>query len=202
MNNNGIGFDRCDLWFHPTPECTGLTTPVLNYIGSLGGTAVVFVCCSCKVTSANPSTNSSTDASNASISQCLPQLFNVIKSLAETVANLTTQVQLSMSSQSLRHSNIPPSSDVPSLSHALTSSTSSSISREQIFTDMRDFEERMKRRDCVIVRGSTSTNEAEFRSEFSGATQYVLGNPVTPGSLQCLNPDRGMYRVKVTNLQL
>ena len=202
VDNNGIGCDRCDLWFHPTPECTGLTTPVLNFIGSEGGTAVVFVCCSCQVTSANPSTNSSTDASNTSVSQCLPQLFNMIKSLAETVANLTTQVQLSMSSQSPRHSDVPPSSNVPSLSHAPTSSTSSPIFREQFFTEMREFEERKKRRDCIIVRGSTSTTEAEFRTEFSGATQHVLGNPVTPGSVQCINPDRGMYRVRVTNLQL
>ena len=82
--------------------CTGLTTPVLNFIGSEGGTVVMFVCCSCQVTSANPFTNSSTDASNASVSQCLPQLFNIIKSLADTVANLTTQVQLSISSQSVR----------------------------------------------------------------------------------------------------
>ena len=67
---------------------------------------------------------------------------------------------------------------------------------------MREFEERKKRRDCIIVRGSTSTTEAEFRTEFSGATQHVLGNPVTPGSVQCINPDRGMYRVRVTNLQL
>ena len=72
---------------------------------------------------------------------CLPQLFNMIKSLAEAVANLTAQIQLSMSGQSLRHSDVPPSSNVSSLSYASTSPTSSTIFREQFFTDMREFEE-------------------------------------------------------------
>ena len=107
-----------------------------------------------------------------------------------------------MSSQSLRYSDVPPSFNVPSLSHAPTFFTSSPIFREQILTEMREVEERKKPRDCIIVRGSTSITEAEFRTEFSSVTQHVLGTPATPGSVQCINSDRGMYRDKVTNLQL
>ena len=87
----------------------------------------MFVCCPCQVTSEKPSTNGLYDASNVSASLTLPQLFNMIKSLAETVTNLTAQIQQPMSSQSLTHGDVPPSSNVSSLSHASTFSTFSPI---------------------------------------------------------------------------
>ena len=67
---------------------------------------------------------------------------------------------------------------------------------------MREFEERKKRRECIIVRGSAATAEAKFRTEFSGFTQQILSNPVTPRSVQCIKSDRGTYRVKIANVQL
>ena len=202
VGDSGLGCDRCDLWFHPTPHCTGLTASALDCIRSDGGTAILFVCCSCRVTSPNASANSSTGESVASASSALPQLFNMIKSLAEAVAGLTVQVQLSMTSQGLRQGDGPSSSNISPLSHASPSATSSPVFREQFFTEMREFEERKKRRDCIIVRGSAASTEAEFRSEFSGVTQQILGNPVNPTSVQCINPDRGMYRVRIANVQL
>ena len=199
VGDSGLGCDRCDLWFHPTPHCTGLTASALDCIKSDRGTAILFVCLSCRVTSPNASANSS---AGESVASALPQLFNMIKSLAEAVANLTVQVQLSMTSQGPRQGDGPSSSNISPLSHASPSATSSPVFREQFFTEMREFEERKKRRDCIIVRGSAASTEAEFRSEFSGVTQQILGNPVNPTSVQCINPDRGMYRVRIANVQL
>ena len=94
----------------------------------------------------------------------------MIKSLAEAVANLTLQVRLSMTSHGLRQGDVSSSSNISPLSQSAPSGTSSPVFREQIFTEMNEFEERKKRRDCIFVRSSAATTEAEFRTEFAGVT--------------------------------
>ena len=107
----------------------------------------------------------------------------MIKSLAEAVANLTVQVQLSMTSQSLRQGDGPSSSNISSLFQASPSATSSTVFLQQFFIGTMEFECKRKRRDCIIVHGSAGTTEVEFRTEFSGVTQQILGNPVIQTSV-------------------
>ena len=72
-----------------------------------------------------------------------------------------------MTSQGLRQGDGSSSSNISPLSQASPSGISSPVFREHFFIEMRESEERKKRRDCIIVRGSAGTTEAVFRTELS-----------------------------------
>ena len=102
--------------------------------------------------------------------------------------------------QGLRQSDAP--SNFSSLSHVSPSATSFPAFQEQFFTDMTEFEERKKRTGSIIVRGRAATTEAKFSTELSVVTQQIVANLVTPTYVQCINPERSMYKVKIANVQL
>ena len=92
VQDDGIGCDRCDKWFHPTPQCTGLASQVIQSIQSSGGDGVLFICIGCRSGPVSPPQGQVQQApvdGNMSVQQ----IYQVVSSLASTVASLTTQVQ-------------------------------------------------------------------------------------------------------------
>ena len=183
IGNDGIGCDQCSLWFHP--QCTGLPAAAIQCIQMDGGNAVRFVCCSCRCSS-NSSRAGGNDNPNPPQDTSISQLFQVVKSLAETVANLANQVQSSLVAGGLGQN--------PRTSHS-----SPAITRENFFVEMREYEDRKRRRDCIIVRSSSARSQAEFVGEFSSVSQFLVGSPIPAESVHCINADTGMFRAKISN---
>ena len=75
-------------------------------------------------------------------------------------------------------------------------------SENKFFPEMTEFGERKKRTGSIIVRGRAATTEAKFSTELSVVTQQIVANLVTPTYVQCINPERSMYKVKIANVQL
>ena len=113
----------------------------------------------------------------------------MVQSLAQTVAGLSSQVQ-QLSTQRVT----PSSSGV--------SQPASGLSREALYTELFEFEERKKRRASVVIRGTKAKTVNELRSVFSNLCTNLTGSPYDPDDVHCINRDTGMFRVKVADLSV
>ena len=124
------------------------------------------------------------------------QLFNIVKSVAESVAQMTQQVNhLVNISQNVS----PSTSNSPT---AVTQNSSPNmLTRENLYVEMREFEERQKRRDSVVVRGVRSGSDQEFTQTFGNVVSTILDRRTTidPSNVYCINREHCIYRVKISN---
>ena len=186
--SDAIGCDKCPQWFHPTVQCTGLKLPTIKCIQDEGGDAVRFVCCSCRC---KPSNNDSLTSSNSMSSDniAVSQLFETVKSLAASVIELRNQVSdltNQISSQAQRNYSDNPSN---------------SFSRNDLYSEIREYEERKKRKDSLIVRGTSAKSDAEFAGIFSNIATRVLDKRViaSVSDVYCIKKDTSLYRINVSD---
>ena len=86
VGTDAIGCDMCPLWFHPTPQCTGLSQSSIDCILNEGGDALRFVCAACRCNTSSGDRQSG--GNNAVHGDTIGQLFQLIRGLAVTVAQL------------------------------------------------------------------------------------------------------------------
>ena len=90
VGNDGIGCYRCSTWYHPTPQCTGLRAGTIKSIQEEGGDSIRYVCNGCRCQPASNQANAS-DLSPVFLQSSISQLFEMVKSIAESVALLTNK---------------------------------------------------------------------------------------------------------------
>ena len=88
--NDAIGCDVCPSWFHPSPQCTGLRAAAIDCIQKDGGSGIVFKCSTCRCSGINNSNSPSN--TNNDLNIALAQVFEIVKSLAINVAQMSTQM--------------------------------------------------------------------------------------------------------------
>ena len=195
--NDSIGCDKCPQWFHPTTMCTGLKLNTIICIQEEGGDAVRFVCSACRCKgNLQLSSDTSSSPSSPMSDPAMLQLFNIVKSVAESVAQMTQQVNHLVN---ISQKFSPSSSNSPS---AVSQNSSQNIlSRENLYVEMREFEERQKRRDSVVVRGIRGGSDQEFSQAFGNVASSILDRRVMidPSNVYCINRENCLYRVKISN---
>ena len=187
-SSDAIGCDRCPKWFHPNSQCTGLKAATVTAIQEEGGNAVRFVCTDCRCEPISPGTTSDSDVGN--MNTALPQLYQTVKALAESVADLSKQVSLILTQ----------SQGLPSTGNPQAQPTQS-VNRNELFSEFREYEERKKRIDSVIVRGTSAGSDNEFVSVFGRIATKVLDRNVaiTSSEVHCIKRDSCLYRVKISD---
>ena len=178
VGNDCVGCDQCPSWFHPTTQCTGLNKAELNCVKSGGGRGIRFVCSNCRC---QTSQNSSAEPTVSAISASMSQLHEIVKGLAETVANLTQQVTLLISN--------PPQQQ----------QSSGTFTRESLYVEMREFEERKKRSDSLIIRGIQTEDVSEFSNSFGDICRTLINSSPIINDVFCIDSGRGIFRLKVLN---
>ena len=178
--SDGIGCDHCTKWFHPTSMCTGLKINTIKVIQRDGGDGIRFVCSDCRCNTGNSSANDNVIATSSPIA--LGQLYEMVKSIAESVTSLTAQVatlanQISSSSQS--------------------STSPSNFHRESLYAEMREFNERAKCKDSIIVRGSRAVNNDGLRAVLNNIGDVLLNSSIELDSIFCINREHSIYRVEI-----
>ena len=179
VGNDAVGCDQCSAWFHPKTQCTGLSSRAIECIQSEGGDGIRFVCSACRCAASNTAAGSS--SSSPPSNEDLSQLFQIVKSLAESIAQLTTKVNTLCNSNSGTAGN----------------DRQGIYDRESLFTEMREFDERKKRRDSIIVKGVKTATDSLFVDAFSNISRTLIGRDVTASNVYCINRDTGMYRVTI-----
>ena len=181
LGDDAIGCDLCTGWYHPSPQCTGLNMTSISAIQNEGGDGILYKCSKCRCL---PQRSGSTPAVDPS---AIPQLFEMVRSLATTVADLTGQVRL-MCSQNVAR---------PSSGNDFSSSSPVIRSRAELFSELREFDEQKKRRCSLIVKGIQATTDDQFVPVFQNVSQVLTGTAVTPDEVYCINRENKIYRVKV-----
>ena len=159
VDDDGIGCDKCQSWFHPTPLCLGLSERVIDAIREAGGEGIEFVCTQCRAR-----TNNQGGGGNDAV---ISQLSVMVQSLCAVVAKLTEQVD-HLCIQSKRP---PPSAPV--------TVPSGDDLRITIREEIVEMEERRKRRDSLIFRGVTVTTNDAALTLIKDIVHSLLNPPST-----------------------
>ena len=168
VSNEGIGCDNCDLWFHQAPSCSGLYQQAIDTIKEFGGDGIVFICTSCRCRVSQAQTSSVHDEGS------IDQMFCVVKSLTESVAGFTSQVRKLLQNQAQVQYNPP------------------NFQREALYADFREFDERKKRRDSLIMRGVNVASGLEFVTLFERVSNVLTGSSLRPETVQCISSEVGL----------
>ena len=146
------------------------------------------MCNGCRCQPASNQGNAS-DLSPVFLQSSICQLFKMVKSIAQSVALLTNKLN--------------SSSDTVSVNGPNQNSTPGFIcTRESLFTEFHEFEERKKRKESMIVRGIIASNEDEFRAIFGRVTTVIIGSNCQPDSVVSVNQQTNMFRIKVSDADL
>ena len=66
---------------------------------------------------------------------------------------------------------------------------------------MREFEDRKKRRESLIIRDVKGASDKELSQTFISLSQNhnLINSNVTPDSIYCINRESGMFRVSISD---
>ena len=180
IDANPIGCDRCSLWYHPKPLCTGLRELTISAILGEDAGAIRYVCNNCRFSpqaASSPST-----AGNEGINQ----LYESVKSLAKTVSTLASQVGVLQSR--------PPHQDGQCQHNP---ESAQFIKKADLYGEIREIEERRKRVNSIIVRGVEARDNGSFKATFSTISQFLIQKDIETTSVFCLNREDKLYRVDI-----
>ena len=191
---DGIGCDCCTKWFHPTSVCTGLTSGVIQIItGQNPG--LFYKCTICRCLGTSPLQGNSSSLAQASHGTALDQqtgaqLFEMVRALTICVTKLTDKVADISASPSYQSGNVRVGPSDQSSSYR---------TRDELYSELWEFEDRKKRRESLIVKGLSCSSDSEFSSKFTAMTQTLTNTTISPDSVYCIDQGRAMYRVKINS---
>ena len=75
--------------------------------------------------------------------------------------------------------------------------SSGTLNRGELYTELFEFEERKRRKDSLIIKGTDVRSENAFRTKFAEISTFVTGAAIVPDEVYCINSDNSLYRVSV-----
>lgn len=176
--NDAVGCDKCYVWFHPSSMCLGLPEQLVRDIGEYGGSGIAFICTDCR---------SQNDTEQAVDKLAFRQLFQTVRQLCETVSTLSEQMsRLVSGQQSSVLSRTPGDEDL----------------RVVIREEMREMEERNKRKSSIIIRGMDVPTTTHLNEQFQQVATHLLSCQVPLSSVVCISREKKLYRAKVDDSDL
>ena len=191
VGSDAIGCDSCSVWFHPRPDCTGLSTNAIIVIQEEGGNAIQFKCSLCLC---NSRSNTSPARNGQDRDTGLKQIYEIVKALSVNMAVLAQNVTklsetvISMNTQSRSPAN----------NNSVVSQPNNQIDRKELYSELFEFEERKKRAKSIIVRGVSANDNTQFGDIFTAVCSYLLPNmPPVSGDVVCIDREKKLYRVEL-----
>ena len=188
VGDDAVGCDVCSNWFHPTPLCTGLKPEAIDIIMADPDSGVFYKCNICRCSGLSSQSPGAVRSSQTGLSDPITasQLFEMIKSLTMTVTNLANQVSVLTSREQIGRQDHVERSD-------------GMISREELYSELWEFEERKKRRESLIVRGTNAQNSSDFSRCFEEISTHLTGTAVVPDEIHRIGSGSStpLYRVKI-----
>ena len=191
LDNNAIGCDTCESWYHGSTLCTGLKEETIGAILGEDAASIRFVCSKCRCSS--PSTSSSPQGASE-LSAGLSQLFRTVQCLASTVSDLSRQVSTFIQ-------NPRPPTPLPPRPNEPTTDTQSYMKKTELYGEIREIEERRKRINSVIVRGIDAPSEAVFLEKFHRVSQSIIQASPTASNIFFIDRDKKICRIDINDRQ-
>ena len=136
--------------------------------------------------------NHSSGSSDVVDNVAIGQLFEIVKSLAVNIAELTSKVAflVSQPSEIQSHTN----------NETQANRGSEYIRRDELFLELKEFEERKKRTKSIIIKGTKARNIQQFRPIFDDICQYLIGSPPVFDDIVCVSETNSIFRVKLQDM--
>ena len=181
IGEDAIGCDECELWFHNTDMCTGLTQDMLDAISRYNGRGIKFVCMKCRLDSCRDKNNSHSGKSDSHVVEMVGQLYqqlrgmcSVVQALADQVKTLTAEIKdRAPSSEPAtlpqnHHNRSQPAGTYASVtaSHLPQGGSSPDDYRKVVRQELRELEEQRKRKTSLIIRGLGASSASEAVEKF------------------------------------
>ena len=222
VGDEGIGCDRCTSWFHPSEMCMGLSKNSIHVIvESEDSDALLYLCTACRL---NPGTGTWTKSKERRPKtedgqiQVIMQLFQTVKGLCSEVANLSEKINAvvdqkqgmdansaqpphdRMYSEVTRRTPAQTQIPAPSMGPQLTqppATLNENQYRSVASQEVREIQEREKRRSSLVIKGLASTSPAGVVTEFSDIAATMMGTRVTLTNVVRIPNNPGLWRAKL-----
>ena len=178
VGEDAIGCDSCTKWYHAKSLCTGLPENVVHTISTYGGDGISYSCNSCRLESSSTSDVASPAA--------IKQLFRTVESLCQAVTILSNDVKLLLQNQRDPGSN--------------ASGNKAEELKVSIREEIREMEERRKRRTSIIIRG-LDVDISGIQGRFDEMSQIITGRRVTLQDVCMVDREKKIFRAKVLDEQ-
>lgn len=215
VGNDAIGCDRCSSWVHPTEMCSGLPNDVIRTISTVSGDAILFVCTNCRVKPSSPrgvATRKGSASNEANLpGELIQQLFLSVKGICSAVMELTARMDRAFSvskNPATAHpdpSNQPKSQVMPQAqgSNNILANTDAASPvgdyRSVIRQEMKEMQERAKRRQSIIIKGIHAQSARDLVSKFGDLSQNFAGERVELSDIVPIANHSDLFRAKVLN---
>ena len=234
VGDDGIGCDRCSVWFHPSEMCMGLSQTSIHIIAeSEDSDALLYLCTSCRLKPGTGAwTRTKQKRSNGDLdegqNQLILQLFQTVKGLCAEVAGLSEKIKTAFSlgsasagisqqtssdnrsysealagrqttrqGQHLRDREAHRVEDVTQLHGPGRDIHSDSQYRTVVRQEVRELQEREKRRFSLVIRGLSSNTPTGVVAEFEDVTSSVMGTKVTLTEAKKIPNNPDLWRAKI-----
>ena len=177
----------CPLKFHASQMCVGLPIEIVNNIIQYRISGLSYNCTLCRM---KPSSDGSSDSQLIS---AFGQLFESVKGITSVVQNLSVQVSSLVSDFNSKPAN------TNSLPNSSSSGSASLDNRSVIRQEVREQQERSKRKFSIIVRGIEASNADDFSSKFKILSQSLIGSDALLSNIYCIDVSKHLYRANILN---
>ena len=196
VGDDSIGCDKCSNWVHPTEMCSGLPKEAISTIASLSGDAVLFVCTSCRAKPAKVTTRQGGATSHSS-EELIQQLFLSVKGICAAVMDLTARMDRAFSGQTSA-APPPPVQTQPTTQPINPAPASDSVEyRAMIRQEMRELQEREKRKQSVVIKGMHASSSEELTRKFRELSFSFTGTRVELTDVVPIHNHTDLFRAKI-----
>ena len=203
--DNPIGCDSCEKWVHSTEMCSGLPTDLIHAILDYGGEGIKFICMRCRLNPPSVSGDDSDAAASTAQNQAhligtIQQMFQQFRGMCQMISELSDELRNLAQSMKSQAKNATQSPEPPRPPQAPTPQpTEQPALRSVIVEEVREMQEREKRKQSIIVKGLNTSSTAEATRLFRELTSSKFGCEVTLTEVSSIKDHAGMFRAKIVS---
>ena len=211
LDDTCIGCDKCETWVHGSVMCSGLPQAVIEAIHGYSGEDISYICMNCRVIRASGTSGSPSAKSESYMAETMSQLFQQMRGMCTVLMELANQVK-DLSSQVILNQaeKTRPASQEHQTDREMqgksqtrnqhnTDTGPSGEYRSVVRQELRELQERDKRKDSVVVRGLEASSPADLAARFAELTQTIMGKRVELSEVKAIPSHPDIYRAKIMN---
>ena len=192
-NDSAVGCDICERWVCNTEMCSGLPKQLLDAINAYDGGGISFICIKCRIERQNTPSKA-----QPQMMELISQLFQQMQGICNTLQGLVEKVNL-LSSQPKTQTQPLPASSHPK--PVQTPVMPMEQYREMVKDEVKEMQEREKRRHSVIVKGLKAKTTEECATNFKRMTEEVMGVGITLSDIIPIPNHPHLFRGKILNVE-
>lgn len=191
VGDDAIGCDECESWVHGTVMCSGLSKELIEAIHKYDGANLKYVCTKCRVTHSSARGNSPSSSTEAHMAELVCQLFQQMKGICFVIKELSDQVKSLASQPTKTPAPIPAQTD-----QVLSADQHPSL-QSAIRSEVKEMQEREKRRQFIIVRGCNATSHNDLETKLGQIVRDLTGKAVQMTNICNISGHSDIFRVKI-----